>query len=396
MRATALVHLRFTMGGRVVTASLVTALAIGTLTVWPRDQQDGQHLYESNCAGCHGLDARGGEHAPDIATRPRVQQMPDTELVRILRAGIPAAGMPAFGSRLDDKQLSALTAYLRILQREPKETPLAEDDETRGSATVIALDGRRYTGFVRNEDNFSIQLQSGDGAFYLFDKSRLQSITRDEGSGMPNSWIESKYASEDIAPNTDPNSSFWTGAAGIFADRGPFGSPVPGAGMEVRSRWTKKNLYLLFICKYRELHLRPDPTTHRETNALWNWDVAEAFIGSDFENIRRYKEFEVSPQGEWVDLDIDLTKPQHEEGWLWNSGFEVAARIDQGARMWYACMRIPYSSIDARTAQAGNALRINFYQSQGPPERRVQIAWQPTHSSSFHVPESFGVLKLIK
>ena len=43
-----------------------------------------------------------------------------------------------------------------------------------------------------------------------------------------------------------------------------------------------------------------------ETNELWNWDVAEVFIGSDFKNIRRYKEFEVSPQAEWVDLDINL------------------------------------------------------------------------------------------
>ena len=42
------------------------------------------------------------------------------------------------------------------------------------------------------------------------------------------------------------------------------------------------------------------------------------FIGSDFDHIKRYKEFEVSPQNEWVDLDIGL----------WNSGFEHSARID--------------------------------------------------------------------
>ena len=48
-----------------------------------------------------------------------------------------------------------------------------------------------------------------------------------------------------------------------------------------------------------------------ETNELWNWDVAEVFIGSDFKNIRRYKEFEVSPQAEWVDLDVNLDAPRH-------------------------------------------------------------------------------------
>jgi len=73
---------------------------------------------------------------------------------------------------------------------------------------------------------------------------------------------------------------------------------------------------------------KPDPTMSAETNELWKWDVAEVFIGSDFENIRRYREFEISPQGEWVDLDIDLDAPRHEDGWVWNSGFKVSARID--------------------------------------------------------------------
>jgi hypothetical protein len=56
---------------------------------------------------------------------------------------------------------------------------------------------------------------------------------------------------------------------------------------------------------------------------------------------RRYREFEVSPQGEWIDLDIDLDKPHHEDGWTWNSGLAVAVQIDRAAKIWYACMRIP-------------------------------------------------------
>ena len=34
-------------------------------------------------------------------------------------------------------------------------------------------------------------------------------------------------------------------------------------------------------------------------------------------DVKLYKEFEVSPQGEWVNLDIDLHKPHHEVGWTW-------------------------------------------------------------------------------
>jgi hypothetical protein len=45
------------------------------------------------------------------------------------------------------------------------------------------------------------------------------------------------------------------------------------------------------------LYLKPNPVVARETNELWKWDVAEVFVGSDFQNIRRYKEFEVSAAG---------------------------------------------------------------------------------------------------
>lgn len=172
------------------------------------------------------------------------------------------------------------------------------------------------------------------------------------------------------------------------------GNDVPGHRTEIRSRWTRDNLYFLFICPYQELYLKPGPVADKETNRLWNYDVAEVFIGWDFQNIRRYKEFELSPQGEWVDLDIDRDHPLPEGGWLWNSGFEVMARIDRAAKIWYGVMRIPWKSIDERRPQPGNQLRVNFYRMQGPPPQRKMVAWQPTHSRTYHVPESFGTLRL--
>lgn len=162
------------------------------------------------------------------------------------------------------------------------------------------------------------------------------------------------------------------------------------------AQWTPDNLYFLFICPYHELNLKPAPDVREETFKLWNWDVAEVFIGSDFRNIRRYKEFEVSPQGEWVDLDIDLDSPRPEDGWIWKSGLEAAARIDPVRKLWYGFMRIPYSSIDDRPAVADNILRINFYRSQGPKSNCKEIAWQPTYKETFHVPEAFGTLRLVK
>jgi hypothetical protein len=202
-------------------------------------------------------------------------------------------------------------------------------------------------------------------------------------------------AAEDAALDTNPASTFWSQTIPIYADRDKNDQGLPAYRTEIRSRWTAKNLYFLFSCPYEELFLRPNPSTTMETNKLWNWDVAEVFIGSDFKNIRRYKEFELSPQGEWLDLDIDLTKPHHEEGWTWNSGFQVAARIDEQTKTWYGSMKIPWAALDDTPPSADKTLRVNFFRSQGPLSNRKEIAWQPTMSETFHVPERFGLLRLV-
>lgn len=207
--------------------------------------------------------------------------------------------------------------------------------------------------------------------------------------------MTSKHADREASADLDPNSAFWRGAPAVFVERDTTGNPLPGYRTEVRSRWTDHNLYLLYICPYEELNLKPEPKTSVETNELWKWDVAEAFIGADYKNIRKYKEFEISPQGEWVDLDIDLDSPHHEDGWTWNSRFQAGGRIDASAKVWYGFMRIPYSSIDSRPAAAGNTLRINLFRSQGARPNHKSIVWQPTHRPSFHTPEVFGDIKLV-
>ena len=142
--------------------------------------------------------------------------------------------------------------------------------------------------------------------------------------GSDQAVIESVHATEDVPLHLDPASEFWGASRPVYMEKDKFGKVIPRYRTEIRTRWTKSNLYFLFVCPYEELYLKPAPNTQKETNELWNWDVAEVFVGSDFTNIKRYKEFEISPQGEWVDLDIDLGKPHHEDGWTWNSGLDSA------------------------------------------------------------------------
>jgi hypothetical protein len=205
--------------------------------------------------------------------------------------------------------------------------------------------------------------------------------------------IESTWSARDFDLNPDPESPKWANAPRVVADRDYLGQPLAGPPTEIRSRWTEQYLYLLYICPYDVLNLKPDPNPAVETPRLWNWDVAEAFIGSDYEHIGRYKEFQVSPQSEWVDLDIDRDNQAGQGGMKWNSGYKVKGRIDEQAKIWYGEMRIPFSAIDTRPPQEGREFRIGLYRIAGV-EPKKYYAWRPTGQTSFHVPQAFGTLRL--
>lgn len=208
--------------------------------------------------------------------------------------------------------------------------------------------------------------------------------------------LQSRHAPSDFSLTGDPERPEWKGIAGVVAAQDRFGKPLPEARTEIRSRWTKTHLYFLFTSKYETLYLKPDHSTANETWGLWEWDVVEVFIGDDFENINRYKEFEVSPRGEWVDLDIVKgAKPDAQGGWKWNSNFEFKTRIDEQNKLWHCEMRIPWSTVDRRAPKVGNELRLNLYRIEGAPPNRKYITWQAVNSPSFHTPEAFGRLRLV-
>jgi len=212
--------------------------------------------------------------------------------------------------------------------------------------------------------------------------------------GAADGVVVSRRAREDFALTADPGAAAWKKTHGVFAERDREGQGVPGHRTEIRSRWTSGNLYLLFICPYEELNLKPDPVTSAETPKLWDWDVAEAFIGTNFEDIKKYKEFQVSPQGEWIDLAIDRAAqpPAHDASW--SSGYEVKARIDRARHVWYGEMRIPMEALGIRSPKAGTEARINLYRCQGPTATRKYINWRVVHNETFHTPEAFGTLRL--
>src|SRR5262249_18460932 len=62
--------------------------------------------------------------------------------------------------------------------------PDAGRDPRKGPVTVTLANGSILTGMPRNEDNFSLQLQTPDGSFHMLQKTAIVSLTRSSGSIM--------------------------------------------------------------------------------------------------------------------------------------------------------------------------------------------------------------------
>lgn len=211
--------------------------------------------------------------------------------------------------------------------------------------------------------------------------------------------FSSYHAAKDHEPDPDPSSAFWQ-VKGVALDKSILAEPEPALASEARSRWTDKYVYFLFYGPYQALHLKPDPDTVHETWKLWFFDDFELYLGTNFDNINLYGEFQISPQSEFLDQAIDATvaRPGWGDEHLWDSGMQVKSRIDSEGKIWYGEMRIPLAAIDKRKPAEGIEMRVNVYRLQSVPEGTPKVhflAWQPTGEWNPHRPKKFGVLRFV-
>ncbi len=234
--------------GILVLVVLLGGASLATLQAQP----PGAAIFASNCAGCHGADGRGGEHAPNIATSPEVQHLMDRELAGIIRYGISGAGMPAFSS-LKGQEVAEVVAYLRILQGrgdivklpgDPKQGEAlffgkaqcsdchmvngkggfigadlsfygadAKPDQMRAiildpdknlpaekkATTVVTTTGQKITGMLRLNNNFSLSVQTLDGTFHFIQKPEVAQVEIGSRSLMPASTLNPKEVDDLIS-----------------------------------------------------------------------------------------------------------------------------------------------------------------------------------------------------
>jgi hypothetical protein len=115
----------------------------------------------------------------------------------------------------------------------------------------------------------------------------------------------------------------------------------------------------------------------------------EAFLAPDPEEVHRYSEFEVAPNGERLDVRIDLP----DKDFAWQSGMESAVKIDPGRRIWRAEIRIPLNAIHDTSPSVGTRWRANFYRHDAA--NQAFLAWSPTLTRTAHTPEKFGWLEFV-
>ena len=162
-----------------------------------------------------------------------------------------------------------------------------------------------------------------------------------------------------------------------------------GRATEVRLLWTPETLWLRFKCRYRILTVFADSEANGRRYQLWDRDVAEVFIQTDPGQPRRYWEFEIAPNGMWIDLDISPEGKRDPK-----SGMKSRVVVDEAEKQWTAEVALPMRSLITKF-DPSSEWRVNFFRVEGETEPRFYSSWRATHSEqpNFHVPEAFGKLR---
>lgn len=164
---------------------------------------------------------------------------------------------------------------------------------------------------------------------------------------------------------------------------------LPELSTTVRALWSDQYLYLAYESPFTVLNTFGAPQAG-ERIGLWDNDVVEAFIGSDPSNPKHYTEYEWAPNGE--QLDLTLTLPERD--FAWSSGMESAVSVDESAKVWRAEIRIPMKALAAAPPAAGTRWRLNLFRHD--KARGAGLAFSPTLTGTFHAPDRFGWLELMK
>jgi alpha-galactosidase len=190
-----------------------------------------------------------------------------------------------------------------------------------------------------------------------------------------------------LAQNGFPSQKAWSSAIPIrFCSDWQAKNPDSLRQTEIRTIWSPETIFFRFEAKYRDLYTFPEQNIRHDE--LWTRDVAEVFIQPNSESGHTYKEIEISPNGNWLDLALNNGK-----GSDLNCDMKSRASIDVKEKVWRAEIAIPLQCL-TRQFDPKSDWRVNFFRVEGAEPNRFYSAWHATKTPkpNFHVPEAFGVL----
>ena len=206
---------------------------------------------------------------------------------------------------------------------------------------------------------------------------------------QPSEVVASHVAHEINLEAASPASEWKSAQPIVFFSDWQGKNPDEERQTEVRVLWSSQTLYLRFECRYRGLYVFESSDPNGRRDHLWDRDVVEAFLQPDSARESYYREFEASPNGMWIDLDIfpgglaDL-----------KSGLQRSVAVDEKTHRWAVELAIPMKAL-TRNFDPNVIWRANFYRVEGMQEPRAYLAWQPTGTPqpNFHVPSAFGRMR---
>jgi putative heme-binding domain-containing protein len=203
----------------------------------PDQVRRGNELYHSSCTMCHGMNGAAGDRAPALAGARRFNRRSPEDLFAAIKEGIPGTLMPP--TPLPDADVHAIVAYIRSLRATALENPAPGDpahgekiffgkgacaechmvrgrggilgpeltnaaaerslNSLRDALTkprphvprgyrpvrIVTTDGRKLSGVVKNENNFSLQMLDRDARLHLLLRDEIGEIQYGKESLMP-------------------------------------------------------------------------------------------------------------------------------------------------------------------------------------------------------------------
>jgi hypothetical protein len=198
-------------------------------------------------------------------------------------------------------------------------------------------------------------------------------------------------------PISELDNKSWSKAKDILIDKYWSGETAPpGRQFKTKLLWSDAALYVRFEANQTEPLVVSDvPNLKTKTKGLWDRDVCEIFLAPNRAEFRKYFEFEIAPNGEWIDLGIYQKPDERITDWDYNSGMKSAAHIEKNKVVM--AIKIEWKAF-GKTPQAGDVWLGNIFRCVGTGAARGYLAWSPTLTKepSFHVPDKFGEFEFSK